>query len=68
MNPPAGLVGRVVRVAATASPADGVTLVQEHRAWEAADLVARVGYDAALRMVGLWLLPADQALTDEPAS
>lgn len=54
--------------AATTALADEVTVVEEHLSFEAADLVARLSYDAEQTMVGLWFLPAEQALTEKPAS
>lgn len=52
--------------ASTLSLADEVTVVEEHLDFEASDLVARISYNADGDMVGLWFLPADQALTDRP--
>lgn len=46
--------------------ADGITVVEQHLAFEAADFVARISYNADCHMAGLWFVPADQALTERP--
>lgn len=46
--------------------ADGITVVEQPLAFEAADLVARISYNTDGSMAGLWFVPADQALTERP--
>lgn len=50
----------------TVGLADGIIVVEQHLAFEAADLVARVSYNADGTMAGLWFMPAEQALTEKP--
>lgn len=45
---------------------DGITIVELHLAFEAADMVARISYNTDGSMAGLWFVPADQALTERP--
>ncbi|MDN5901854.1 MAG: hypothetical protein ACTJGX_07160 [Corynebacterium casei] len=52
----------------TVGLADGITVVEQHLAFEAADLVARISYNADGSMAGLWFVPADQALTERPSA
>ncbi|APT81505.1 DUF3887 domain-containing protein [Corynebacterium ammoniagenes] len=47
---------------------DDIIVVEQHLAFEAADLVARLSYNADGTMAGLWFVPAEQALTERPHS
>ena len=51
--------------AQTVSLADEVLVVEQLLDFEAADLVGRISYNREGEMVGLWFLPADQALSKD---